>query len=119
MTQNKNATRYYSSQQESSVCKALNAWKQPNSGASKFAAGDVYNKDASLLVECKTAMTDKDSFSIKKEWLDKIKEEMKAKRFSNNCLAFSFGPSSPNYYIIDEKLMKYLVEKLKEEYENE
>lgn len=114
MTKNKDATRYYSSMQEASVCKALDAWKQPNSGASLFAAGDVYNKDASLLIECKTAVTDKESFSIKKEWLDKITEEMKAKRFHNNCLAFSFGPSSPNYYIISEKLMKFLVEKLKE-----
>lgn len=115
MTKNKNSTRYYSDLHESSVCKALNAWKQPNSGASKFAAGDVYNKNASLLVECKTAMEDKDSFSIKKEWLYKIDEEMKSKRFQNNCLAFSFGPSSPNYYIINEKLMKFLVEKLQED----
>ena len=114
MTKNKDATRYYSFMQESSVCKALGAWKQPNSGASLFAAGDVYNPKASLLVECKTAVTDKESFSIKKEWLEKINEEMKAKRFHNNCLAFSFGPSSSNYYIINEKLMKFLVEKLQE-----
>ena len=118
MTKNKEATRYYSSQHETSVCKALNARKQPNSGASIFAAGDVYNTNASLLVECKTAMTDKESFSIKKEWLDKIKEEMREKRFQNNCLAFSFGPNSPNYYIIDEKLMKFLTEKLEEENED-
>lgn len=115
MTKNKEATRYYSSQHESSVCRALGAWKQPNSGASLFAAGDVYNKDASLLVECKTAMTDKESFSIKKEWLEKINEERKSKRFQNSCLAFSFGPNSPNFYIIDEKLMKFLVEKLQED----
>ena len=119
MTKNENSTRYYSSQHETKVCKALNAWKQPNSGASKFAAGDVYNKDASLLVECKTAMIDKESFSIKKEWLDKIDKEMKSKRFQNSCIAFSFGPNSPNYYIINERLMKFLVEKLQEEYKDE
>lgn len=115
MTKNRDATRYYSSQHESSVCKALDAWKQPNSGASLFAAGDVYSKKASLLVECKTSMTDKESFSVKKEWLDKVEEERKATRFQNSCLAFSFGPNSPNYYIVTEKLMKFLVEKLQEE----
>ena len=114
-TKNKESTRYYSGNQEGSVCKALKAYKQANSGASKFAAGDVYNQNASLLIECKTTMTDKDSFSIKKDWLNKIVEEAKSKRFQNTCLAFSFGPESPNYYVISEKLMKFLVEKLEEE----
>ena len=115
MTKNKESTRYYSNNQEENVCKALKAYKQSNSGAGKFAAGDVYNQNASLLIECKTAMTNKDSFSIKKDWLSKIVEEAKSKRFQNTCLAFSFGPESSNYYVISEKLMKFLVEKLEEE----
>ena len=30
-----------------------------------------------------------------------------------NALAFNFGPTSKNYYVIDEYLMQYLLEKLK------
>lgn len=113
-TKNKKSTRYYSDQQETKICKILNATKQANSGAGRFAAGDCINKNASLLIECKTCMTDKDSFSIKKEWLDKIEEERKTKRVNNSILAFSFGPSSSNYFIINEKLAKWLIEDLEE-----
>ena len=34
----------------------------------------LYNAE-SLLIECKTCMTDKDSFSIKKDWIIKNREE--------------------------------------------
>lgn len=112
---NTSSTRYYSEHQETQVCKILKATKQANSGAGKFAAGDCFNKDADILIECKTSMRDKDSFSIKKEWLDKIEVERKTKRASNKLLAFSFGPNSPNYFIIDEKLAKYLIDKLEED----
>lgn len=116
VTKNKDSTRYYSNIQEERVAKMLNAYRQPNSGASTFAAGDVYNKNASILIECKACMTNKDSFSIKKEWLIKNKEEAKSKRLLNNCLAFSFGPDeTEDYFIIDKKLMKFLIEKLEEE----
>ena len=115
-TKNKNSTRYYSNAQEEKVTKMLNAYRQPNSGASLFSAGDVYNKEASILVECKTTTTNKESFSIKKEWLLKNKEEAKSKRLLNSCLAFSFGPDEKEtYFIIDGKLMKFLIEKLEEE----
>lgn len=113
MNKNKNSTRYYSNIHEESVCKALNATKQSNSGAGLFSKGDCINKEASLLIECKTLMNNKDSFSIKKDWLIKNKEEAFSQRLSNNTLAFNFGPNEENYYIINEKLMKYLVDKLK------
>lgn len=115
-TKNKESTRYYSNLQEERVANLLNAYRQSNSGASTFAAGDVYNKKASILIECKTCMTNKDSFSIKKEWLLKNKEEAKSKRLLNSCLAFSFGPDEKeDYFIIDKKLMRFLIEKLEEE----
>lgn len=64
---NKNSTRAYSDIQEKSVCKALNATQTPNSGAGLFYKGDCVNSSASILIECKTCMKEKDSFSIKKE----------------------------------------------------
>lgn len=115
---NKTSTRAYSDAQEKSVCKALNAIQQSNSGAGLFSKGDCVNKEASLLIECKTVMKEKESISIKKEWLTKNKEEAFSQRLSNNCLAFNFGPNEDNYYIISEKLMKYLVSKLEEEYKD-
>ena len=115
MNNNTESTRYYSDKHEKSVCKALNAYQQSNSGAGKFRKGDVYNSKASLLIECKTCMTDKSSFSIKQDWILKNKDEAFSQRLSNSCVAFNFGPDKPNYYCIDEKLMKSLVEKLEED----
>ena len=119
MTKNKECTRYYSDIQESYVAKTLGGYKNSNSGAGLFRKGDVIVKKASLLCECKTTMEDKNSFSIKKEWIDKNKEETFAMRLDNSCIVFNFGPNQPNHYIINEKLMKFLVKKLEEEYGNE
>jgi hypothetical protein len=114
---NKESTRYYSDLQEKSVCKVSNSKQQPNSGASTFSGGDCINRKASLLIECKTVMTEKDSFSIKKNWITKNRDEKFSQRLSNSCIAFSFGPEQENFFIIDEKLMRYLVEKLEEDNE--
>lgn len=114
---NKESTRYFSDKQEKSVCSALGGVQVANSGAGRFTKGDVIVKSASLLCECKCQMTEKSSYSIKKEVIDKNKEEAFSNRLDNNCLCFNFGPDSNNYYVIDEKLMKYLVEKLSEENE--
>lgn len=108
-------TRYYSSIQEKAVAKLLEGRVTSNSGAGKFTGGDVIVREASLLIECKTSVSDKDSFSIKKAWIAKNKEERFEQRLSNSCLAFNFGPNQQNYFVIDEKLMQFLVEKLKEE----
>lgn len=115
-TKNKDCTKYYSNAQEISICKALGCSLQPASGGNTFRKGDAINYDASLLIEAKTCMKEKDSFSIKKEWIEKNREEAFSQRVSNGCIAFSFGPNLPNYYVIDEHLMKFLVEKLEDEY---
>lgn len=116
MTKNKESTRYYSELQEKRVAENLNGSVCPNSGAGKFSKSDVQVKDASLSIECKTCMTDKDSFSIKKSWFEKQKEEAFSNRLDNSVIAFNFGPSDKNdKFIIDYKLMRFLVEKLTEE----
>jgi hypothetical protein len=114
-TKNKEATRYHSDRHEKSICKALGAIQQSNSGAGRFRKGDVIQNEASLLIEAKTTMTDKDSFSVKKDWILKNKEEAFSLRKSNSCICFNFGPEQENYYVINEKLMKFLVEKMIEE----
>ena len=43
-------------------------------------------------------MTDKESISIKKEWITKNKEERFTQRLSNSCVAFNFGPNQPKLF---------------------
>lgn len=110
-------TRWYSNKQEKYVAKAIKGKTVPNSGAIRFGAGDVTTDD--WLLECKTCTTEKKSFSIKREWLDKNEEEAFAMRKAYNALAFNFGPDTDNYYIIDERTFKHVVELMRKELNND
>ena len=104
--------KYYSNRQEKKIAKELGGKQTSNSGATSFSKGDIRTKQ--FLIEAKTVTKSKDSFSIKKAWLMKNKEEAFAMNKPYNALAFNFGPNEENYYIINEKLFKELV-KYKEE----
>ena len=106
-------TRFYSNRQEKRVAKALNGKCVPNSGAPLFVAGDVTTND--WLIECKTATSEKQSFSIKKEWLEKNREDAFAMNKQYNALAFDFGDNGDVYYIIDQKTFKKLIERLEDD----
>ena len=113
MTKNIESTRFASSNQEHYVAKLLHGQVCPNSGAGKWSKSDVKVPQAGLSIECKTSMTSKNSFSIKKEWIDKHKQEAFSNRLPNTAIAISFDPKGDNnYFVIDSKLMQYLVEKL-------
>lgn len=105
---NKKSTRYYSGRQERKVAKALNGKLVANSGATAFNKGDVTTDN--VLIECKTCISEKKSFSIKKEWLEKNKEEAFEMGKDYSILAFNYGPDTDNYYVIDERLFKQLME---------
>lgn len=107
---NKTATRYFSNKQEKHVAKAIGGKKTANSGATMFSKGDC-STDA-WLIECKTKTTPSQSISIKKDWLDKNKEEAFAMNKHYNALCFSFGNvhNDENYYIIDEDTFIELLE---------
>lgn len=106
-------TRFYSKKQENMVAKAVGGKRVANSGATPFYKGDVTTDG--FLIECKTTTaTSKASFSIKKVWLEKNKEEAFAMGKRHNALAFQFGENEPNYYIIDEKQFKEYLFLLKE-----
>ena len=106
-------TRYYSSKQEKSVAKVVGGKQVSNSGATPFLKGDVQTDN--VLFECKTCTTEKKSFSIKKEWLDKNEEEAFAMNKRYSVLVFNFGPDTDNYYIINEKTFKKFLDFLKAE----
>lgn len=109
------STRTASSVQENAVAKLLGGQVNANSGAGKWRKGDVQVPEASLLIECKTCMSPKESFSIKKEWITKNINEAHSNRLFNTSIAFNYEPDGKNYFVIDEKLMRFLVEKLIEE----
>lgn len=110
---NKESTRYFSDQHEKSICAALEGVQVSNSGAGRFQKGDVIIEDASLLIEGKCSMSDKSSVSIKKDWILKNKEEAFRNRLDNSCVCFNFSPKEENYYVINERLMMFLVDSLR------
>lgn len=78
-------------------------------GATPFYKGDV-TIDSEWLIEAKTCMTEKKSFSIKKDWLLKMKEEQYGTNKSYSALCFDFGDNRERYYIIDENTFKQFLE---------
>lgn len=100
MMQGGKPTRFYSGKQEKRIAKAVNGQRVVNSGATAFQKGDVRTEE--WLFEAKTKTSESQSFSIKKEWLLKNREEMFAMGKSYNALVFDFGDGN-NYYVLDEK----------------
>ena len=94
-------TRFYSNKQEKKVAHVLDGKQTANSGATAFSKGDVTTND--WIIECKTCTAEKASFSIKKEWLEKNKQEAFAMRKPYNALCFDYGDNGTRYYIVDEK----------------
>lgn len=105
-------TRFYSNRQEKQIAKAVGGKQTANSGATMFSKGDVRTKQ--FLIEAKTCVSEKQSFSIRKEWLEKNEEEAFAMNKPYSALAFDFG-DGVQHYVIDEGLFKKLVTFLEEE----
>lgn len=105
-------TRFYSNKQEKAVAKKIGGKQTANSGATAFSKGDVQTEE--WLIECKTTTcTAKASFSIKKQWLEKNKEEAFAMGKYYNALCFDYGDGK-RYYIVDEKTFIKMKEALEE-----
>lgn len=60
-------------------------------------------------------MSEKQSFSIKRAWLEKNEEERFAMGKDYSALVFDFGDNGKRYYVIDEPLFIRLTELLKKE----
>lgn len=108
------STREASARQEKAIAKSIGGRRTPNSGATSFDKSDVY-VGSEWSIEAKTCMTPKSSFSIKKQWLEKMKEEQFACNKSYSALCFDFGDEGSRYYIIDEQTFKQVMELMKEE----
>lgn len=106
-------TRYYSKRQEDSIAKQFGGERVKNSGATRFAKGDVHLDK--FLIEAKTKTTSSKSITIQKEWIEKNNQEALFMGKPYNALAFNFGPDEKNYYIVDDYLFEFLVEALNRE----
>lgn len=102
-----------STKQEKEIARKLEMKRTPNSGATAFSKGDL--QDEHWVVEAKTCMEPKKSFSIKKDWLDTLKEEMYASNKDYRALCFDFGDEKDRYYILDEGTFSYIKELLDNE----
>ena len=104
-------TRFYSNRQEKKVAQTIGGRQTSNSGATKFSKGDVTTRN--WLLECKTCTKEQKTFTVRKEWFEKNREEAFAMRKDYNAIVFDFGDGE-QHYIIDEKLFKELVNYLEE-----
>ena len=109
---NRNSTRYFSNKQEKKVAKRIGGRQTVNSGATLFSKGDI--RTEYFLIECKTKITESESMTIHREWIDKNEEEAFAMSKPYSAIAIDFG-SGKNYYIISEKLFKKLIDFIQEE----
>ena len=99
-------TRYYSKRQEDAIAKSLGGSRQLNSGATKFAKGDVEVSD--WIIEAKTKVVPCDSMQIRKDWFISVEKERQDMLKSYAAVAFSFG-DGVNYYAMDERTFKFLL----------
>lgn len=102
-------TRFYSNKQEKHIAKAVGGKQVANSGATSFSKGDV--RTDNWLFEAKTKVKESDSFTIKREWIYKNKEEAFAMRKDYNALVIDFGDGK-QYYLLDEKTFLQMKELL-------
>jgi hypothetical protein len=78
-----------SSEQEKFVAKFLELRRSPQSGAGLRFKGDCFDEES--LFECKTTMTKKESFTVKKAWFDKLNRERSEDRKQFAFLVSNFG----------------------------
>ena len=101
----KNSTRAKSSQQEKRIAKAMGGKQVIGSGSTPFLKGDVVA--GKLFIEAKTKMVPSQQITVKKEGVDKAKEQSLAMRKEDYAIAVSFGDPK-EYYLIEDSFMEDL-----------
>ena len=94
--------------QEKHIAKVTGGKVQINSGGTKFGGGDVHTDK--FFIEAKTPMSDKKSFSIKEDWLYKMREQSYEQGKEESVLAFRFDPDIENdlYVLSQRQFLEYL-----------
>lgn len=100
------STRYYSKRQEDAIAKSVGGKRTPNSGATPTVKGDVVARN--FLIEAKTHVRPTDSFTIKREWIEKNREESFQMGRRHSALAIDFGDGEQHYLISDRDFIEYV-----------
>lgn len=102
------STRDYSDKQEKHIAKVTGGKVQSNSGGTKFGGGDVHTDK--FFIEAKTPTKSQTSFTIKKEWMNKMQEQAYEQGKEESVLAFRFDPDTDNdlYILSQRQFLEYL-----------
>lgn len=103
----KNRGKDYSVSQENDIARLLGGRVQSNSGGTRFGGGDVQTKE--FFIEAKTPTKEQSSFSIKREWMEKMREQAFEQGKYHCALAFRFDPDGNDYFVINSRLMQELI----------
>ena len=101
-------TRYFSDKQEKHIAKVTGGKVQSNSGGTKFGGGDVHTDK--FFIEAKTPAIERKSFTIMKDWLEKMKEQAFEQGKEEAVLAFRFDPNTDiDLYVLSQRqFLEYL-----------
>lgn len=101
-------TRYFSDKQEKHIAKVTRGKVQSNSGGTKFGGGDVHTNK--FFIEAKTPTKEQTSFTIKKEWITKMREQAYEQGKEESVLAFRFDPNiDTDLYVLSQRqFLEYL-----------
>lgn len=108
-------TRYFSDKQEKHIARVTGGKVQSNSGGTKFGGGDVHTNK--FFIEAKTPTKEQTSFTIKKDWIIKMREQAFEQGKEEAVLAFRFNPYLDNdlYILSQRQFLEYLRYKEMEE----
>ena len=101
-------TRDYSDKQEKHIAKVTGGKVQRNSGGTKFGGGDVHTDK--FFIEAKTPTKEQTSFTIKKEWINKMREQAYEQGKEESVLVFRFESYTDNdlYVLSQRQFLEYL-----------
>lgn len=101
-------TRYFSDKQEKHIARVTGGKVQSNSGGTKFGGGDVHTDK--FFIEAKTPTKEQISFTIKKDWIIKMREQAYEQGKEEAVLAFRFDPNIDNdlYVLSQRQFLEYL-----------
>jgi hypothetical protein len=93
--------------QEKQVANLVDGQVQVASGGTSHGGGDVLTER--WFFECKTVTTEKDSYSVKKSVLNKLKEQTFEQRKEYGALAFRFSPEGKDYFVVDASTFTHMM----------
>lgn len=98
-------------EQEERLAKMFGGYRTPRSGGGNWTKGDVSTgRDGLWFVEAKTMTKPSASYSVRKDVLDKMDHERAEMHKPYAALAFTFGNHEDDYFVVNKRTMKAILE---------